>query len=179
MGKTWCGLVVGGWWIGLDGEGIVDGWLWQGLVMDWQEFLWSWLLSDGLVSIRLGSLAVVGLVLSFGSLGSVLLWLGNGASLVWFSFSSFLGAFGWIVLRLVFGCIPSLGIWLSSDLLLRLGLVFLRVLSPVFPCSFLDALTFLVGVSLGRPWIPWVLEGWCWLVWNEIGVLYCLWSSRA
>jgi len=32
-----------------------------------------------------------------------------------------------------------------------------------FPCSFLDALPSPVGVSLGRPWIPWVLEvgvGW-------------------
>ena len=27
----------------MDGEGIVDGWLWQGLVMDWHGFLGSWL----------------------------------------------------------------------------------------------------------------------------------------
>jgi len=47
----------------LDGEGIVDGCLWQGLVMDWHGFLWSWLVQ------REGEVGVLGGGLGVGAVG--------------------------------------------------------------------------------------------------------------
>ena len=47
----------------MDGEGIVDGCLWQGLVMDWHGFLWSWLVQ------REGEVGVLGGGLGVGAVG--------------------------------------------------------------------------------------------------------------
>jgi len=134
----------------LDGEGIVDGCLWQGLVMDWHGFLWSWLVQ------REGEVGVLGGGLGVGAVGKEcgvgIEGVGGlvGVSLL-FSRKGLLGLIGcslglWIpcsvdsslFVSLAVG-IGLLGVWSSNlpSLLLFSWCAWWASLSPVvfLPCS--------------------------------------------
>jgi hypothetical protein len=127
----------------LDGEGIVDGWLWQGLVMDWHGFLGSWLVQrEGEAGVLGGGSTLVdwiawGLVFESSFLALVLL-----VCLVGIAFSSgLLALFSWVFLGLV------LSAWFGPSSLCPL-LWFLSCSSVSLRSRLRPSSLFFLGVAL-------------------------------